>query len=310
MPNHVTTQIKFKGTEKDILALRNAIRPDVTANKKDEEEGLVIDFNKIIPMPEDLRIESGSATDNGIAVLIFNKTGASEELTAMLSWPWVKSEGIKDIKALAAHLMKENRANLKTGQKALDNLDKYGHKDWYSWCNDKWGTKWNAYSQTEEGFDLISFNTAWGTPYPVIKELSKMFPKVELFVRYADEDFGYNCGEITFKAGVETDENIPKGGSVKALILATEVKGYEFGELIDMYGSTKDDEFASDIVAVLFKKLKPEEIVEIAVDSDNYYNATTLLENIKGELIDRELYELIDKINEKITEVSNIEEEN
>jgi hypothetical protein len=311
MPNHVTTQIKLKGAKEDIIALRNAIRPDATADgKEDDDVGTIIDFNKIIPMPEELRIESGSSTDNGMAILIFRKTGDSAELTNMLSWPWVKAEGIKDISTLTDYLLKENRANLVTGQQALDNIKKYGHKDWYSWCNDKWGTKWNAYSQTEESIDSFSFNTAWGTPYPIIKKLSEMFPKVKLFVRYADEDFGHNCGELTFQKGIVTEENVPKGGSPKALILATEVKGYDITDLIDMYGSCEDEEFASDIVAVLLSKLSPERVVEVAIANDNYYNTTTLLEALKGELLEKELYELVGRIDTKITEVSNVEEEN
>ena len=112
MPNHVTNKLKFKGKQEDILALRNAIRPDVKADQSDDGGGALIDFEKIIPMPKDLRIESSSAVDNGMAVLMFKETGTSEELKSMLSWPWVKAEGIKNIKALAEYLKKEKRADL------------------------------------------------------------------------------------------------------------------------------------------------------------------------------------------------------
>jgi hypothetical protein len=309
MPNHVTTKLKFKGKKEDILELRNAIRPDVTADKS-EDEGALIDFNKIIPIPEDLHIESSSTVDNGMAVLIFRETGASLELTSMLSWPWVKAEGISSVKALAEYLLKEKRANLILGQKALDNIKKYGHKDWYSWSTAKWGTKWNAYSQVEVSFDEIIFDTAWSTPFPVIQKLSKMFPKVKIFLSYADEDFGHNCGEITLQKGIEIDSNIPKGGSVKALTLAAEIKGRSFEELLEDYCSTEDEEFAAIILEAVSTKLTPELIADILVDCDNYYGTTTLLEVFKGELIDKELYELINKIEEKIKEIEMESEEN
>ena len=28
----------------------------------------------------------------------------------------------------------------------VDLIDKYGHDNWYDWCNSKWGTKWGDYS--------------------------------------------------------------------------------------------------------------------------------------------------------------------
>lgn len=308
MANHVTNNIKFKGKEEDIIALRNAIRPDKTKENEDELS-LVIDFGKIIPMPPSLKIPSGSSTDNGLAIIKFQKTGNPNELSLMLSWPWVKAEGISKVDELVKYLIESKRADLVAGQQALDNIEKYGYKDWYDWSTAIWGTKWNAYSQTENSIDDISFHTAWSSPIPVIRNLSKMFPNVEITLRYADEDFGYNCGEITFAGGVEKKVNIPKGGSIKALILATEINGGNFEDLIGLYGSVEDEEFATDIVAVLFKKLKPGVIVDIAVDHDDYCGATLVLEAIKAELLDRELYELVGKIDEKIKEVENVKEE-
>ena len=310
MPNHVTNKLKFKGTKEDILELRNAIRPDVKEDQSDDDGGALIDFNKIIPMPEDLHMESSSNVDNGMAILIFRETGASEELRSMLSWPWVKAEGISNIKALAEYLLKENRANLILGQKALDNIKKYGHKDWYSWSTAKWGTKWNAYSQVEIDESEIVFDTAWSTPFPVIQKLSKMFPKVKILLSYADEDFGHNCGEITLQKGIETDSNIPKGGSARAFILAAEIKGRRFEDLLEDSASTEDEEYAETILEVVSKKLTPELIADILIDCDGYYGTTTLLEAFKGELINKELYELVGKIDEKIKEVEMESEEN
>jgi hypothetical protein len=310
MPNHVTNKLKFKGKQEDILALRNAIRPDVKADQSDDGGGALIDFEKIIPMPKDLRIESSSAVDNGMAVLMFKETGASEELASMLSWPWVKAEGISSVKELAEYLLKEKRADLILGQKALDNIKNYGHKDWYSWSTVKWGTKWNAYSQIEIDENEICFDTAWSSPYPVIKKLSRMFPKVEILLQYADEDFGQNCGEVTLKAGKEIKENIPEGGSIEAYVLASEVQGRDIENMIEDYHDTEDEEFATTIVEAVLQKVEPELVVEIAVDCENYCGTTTMLEVIKGELLSRELYELVNKIDEKIKEVSMESEEN
>ena len=71
--------------------------------------------------------------------------------------------------------------------------------DWYAWRNVHWGTKWNAY----DGYTIIGksyitfvFNTAWSMPYPVIKQLHLLGFDFEL--RYADENYGYNCGKMTY----------------------------------------------------------------------------------------------------------------
>jgi len=305
MPNHVTNNLKFKGPQEDVEVLRNAIN-----SKTKDGESVLIDFEKIIPMPESLRIESSNSVDNGMAVIIFKETGASSELTHMLSYPWVKAEGIKNIKELAAYLLKENRADLNLGAQALDNLKKYGHKDWYSWSTAKWGTKWNAYSQIEIGENEISFDTAWSTPLPVIKKLSKMFPTIEILLSFADEDFGQNCGEITLKAGKTIEEDLPEGGSVEAYVLASEVQGRDIENMIEDYHDTEDEDFAGTIIEAVLQKVEPERVVEIAVDCENYCGTTTMLEVIKGELLSRELYELVSKIDEKIKEVEMESEEN
>jgi len=56
------------------------------------------------------------------------------------------------------------------------NLKKYGHADWYSWCCENWGTKWNcdAGDFDVEGDSVrFSFESAWAPPtelYRVIEE--------------------------------------------------------------------------------------------------------------------------------------------
>lgn len=75
---------------------------------------------------------------------------------------------------------------------------KYGDKTWYEWNIKNWGTKWNAYS-VGYTYSAIHFETAWGHPFPVIKALSKMFPKIEFLVAFADEDLGSNLGAYKIK---------------------------------------------------------------------------------------------------------------
>lgn len=56
------------------------------------------------------------------------------------------------------------------------NIKKYGHADWYSWCVQNWGTKWNCDAgefTVEDGIVSFSFDSAWSPPtelYRVIEE--------------------------------------------------------------------------------------------------------------------------------------------
>lgn len=73
--------------------------------------------------------------------------------------------------------------------------------DWYTWHNEFWGTKWNAYdSYTVVNKSSITFvfSTAWSMPYPVIKRLKVL--GYDFDIRWADEDYGSNCGKISYSA--------------------------------------------------------------------------------------------------------------
>ena len=63
----------------------------------------------------------------------------------------------------------------------------HGYVDWYDWCCEHWGTKWNAHQYSHECGE-VWFETAWSHPYPVIAALSRQFPAEVFSVSYADEE--------------------------------------------------------------------------------------------------------------------------
>lgn len=73
--------------------------------------------------------------------------------------------------------------------------------NWYEWHVTNWGTKWNAY----DGYTIIGktqlifvFSTAWGIPDKIYVKLLNLGYNLE--IRYADENYGSNCGIITYNA--------------------------------------------------------------------------------------------------------------
>lgn len=223
MPNHVENIITLKGDEQRIREMLEEIQYD--------ELGLgTVDFNKIIPMPESLNIESGSRTDRGlkaysdfIDVYVFSRN-AEEALNALQNIPRESENAFlrkrSDVKADEWEL----------GKTAWNNVQNYGASTWYEWCTNNWGTKWNAYGY-DEGTDYsasgnLHFQTAWSAPHPVIKKLAQMYPDIIFEHEWADEDIGVNCGRKCYSNGECTEEYYPES-EIEATEFAFRVWDYD-----------------------------------------------------------------------------------
>jgi hypothetical protein len=85
--------------------------------------------------------------------------------------------------------------------------------NWYNFNRDKWGTKWDVgvadkvrYPETELQEETntklhYKFDTAWSPPTPVIEELSRQYPELEITLSYEEE--GEWGGEIEYLDGEE-----------------------------------------------------------------------------------------------------------
>ena len=74
-----------------------------------------------------------------------------------------------------------------------------------------WGTKWNACQSrvdVDAGVCVCHFDTAWECPVGVLIKVSERFPKEAIYVAYADEDIGSNCGTFTLENGEITERDI------------------------------------------------------------------------------------------------------
>ena len=225
MPNHITNILTIKGNKQGVDDCLKAIKGTETDEEGSHER--LVDFDRIIPRPKSLDITSGSNIDNAVAVIKNDKAYFEK----MLDYPWVKEKGLTTTEQIRKHLkFNLSPKDLEEGKAAIENLEKYGCKDWYSWSIQYWGTKWNAYDQIEVELGVIRFDTAWSTPFPVIRKLAGMFPYLDFEVKFADEDLGFNCGAYEFHYGELVGEYQPEG--TEALKFACEVKDYEFENII------------------------------------------------------------------------------
>ena len=69
----------------------------------------------------------------------------------------------------------------------------------------------------------MEFFTAWNSVPKIITLLSQKYPEQTITYRWADENIGYNVGEMTLKDGEVIDMNAPEGGSREAYEMAAAI---------------------------------------------------------------------------------------
>ena len=155
MPNWVCNHLTIKG-ENAVDVMRS-----VLTKNEESDYGYDFDFNKIIPMPEDLKIISGSITRT-CAKLYLNAIAEDAPAYVKYAERYVKAfdkdyllteqEQIDKMNDALKYrdypnnvLLFSNKADVYAyGKRVLDNVAEYGAKDWYDWSIKNWGSKWNA----------------------------------------------------------------------------------------------------------------------------------------------------------------------
>ena len=214
MPNHVKNKIQFRCSEERLAEVLDAICYQESENNEFTGRGSV-DFNRIIPMPESLDIESGSTTDIAIAYYVTERltiphtsTGLSKLISGCFSDNWAE-EVCRRLKERVKRESQENLDKLyEMGKQYIFNIKNYGFSTWYDWRRVAWGTKWNSYDGYAEN-NIVEFSTAWSAPQPIIVKLAEMFPDVGITHEWADEDIGRNCGSAIYENGELVVEHYP-----------------------------------------------------------------------------------------------------
>lgn len=117
---------------------------------------------------------------------------SNEQVIRRLDFPEYKAFTLDRLRKRDPEKTDEEKDALYKQGEALYNLVcKHGAHDWYTWRNNRWGTKWNAWDCEEEyGFNYfdannqlvesgpdedccIRFTTAWGAPENWLLELAR-----------------------------------------------------------------------------------------------------------------------------------------
>ena len=212
MPNWVCNRLRVSGPNAN-----NVLKSLLT---KSESEGIRLDFNKILPMPEDVKIICGSTTDKCFEVYLstLSEDEARKEIKDCVDstlFPEL-TRGRYNIKSKAEideivndaitnwsknaepddPIFKTKEDVIAYGKRLSDNIKKYGSKDWYDWSVKNWGTKWNACNTifAEDCPEEIQFDTAWSDVRNLILKLSEKYPELEIEYDYAEEQVGFYTG--------------------------------------------------------------------------------------------------------------------
>lgn len=162
MPNWTMISVRFDGDENEINRMLSYIKGEET----------IFDFNKVIPMPESLKITEGSDADRAMECYVSDNLLQDNELKNKYR---ITDKELQEYKEL--------------GKRYIENKIKYGYRSWYGWCNANWGTKWNACDASYSN-GVLYFETAWCFPEPIMLKLSTIFPDITMSfeVEYEGED--------------------------------------------------------------------------------------------------------------------------
>ena len=151
MPNWCFNQVTFTGTSGDIENLVAQL----------ESETSHFDFNKVIPMPQEL-------------------TGITSPVKTFKTKAEVDEYNNRELPGG----FEVGKAITNAKHKAL--LKKYGHAEWYNWSIAKWGCKWNNGDEvgisdnSKNGHASYDFDTPWGPPEGIYEALREQFPEVAI----------------------------------------------------------------------------------------------------------------------------------
>ena len=104
---------------------------------------------------------------------------------------------------------------------AITAIVKTGYANWYDWCVDNWGVKWDidtvdffnesSFKDDEESQPdlIISFDTAWAPPVGILKRISEQYPDARFYLRWADQfGSGNGVGFFVAEAGMIDEQKI------------------------------------------------------------------------------------------------------
>lgn len=186
MPNWTVTRLTFEGNPERISELKNHIL------SIDEHGNPQFDFNRVIPMPEEL---NGTRSPS----LFYDKYPSIPGLSEKRLPQDMTDE---ELLSKNPHFFKTVEEVREGRLKSQELREKYGYDNWYDWCVENWGVKWNAcethvYDNDKPNIFVFRFETPWGEPQHIFSKLHDQYSDLEMRISFTHEG-GFGGQYITW----------------------------------------------------------------------------------------------------------------
>lgn len=193
-----------------------------------------IDFNKLIPMPPELNINSGSRTDTGLKLFGDYLYEATQIAVKMPD-----ATPTERAAALFRHMdswQKKHKVDPEVwelGKKAYRSIQKYDCATWREWRRLNWGNKWNAYQYAplDERADTMEFQTANCAVPKIAAAVSKRFPSQTVTYSWFGLDLTQSLGRMVFRDGRAVSIDVPENELALACAMSSGV--WRFGAKVE-----------------------------------------------------------------------------
>lgn len=199
-------------------------------------------FQRLYPMPKILE-ETQSPTPESIEKILGRPPRKKSEIPGMefyesslskLDWRQKILElGVDEVMCRIREDKALDEHDISKAELAIMAIVKTGYANWYDWCVDNWGVKWDIDAvhfihSNESAFEddeksepdlIVRFDTAWAPPVGILKRISEQYPDARFYLRWADE-FGpeNGAGLLVGEAGVidsrEADKDIHRVSAI------------------------------------------------------------------------------------------------
>lgn len=246
MPNHTDVKAMFYGPAEAITKMRQSQRLRgvqdeklfAFARSKEAADGAVYEVERDFG-ERDVLVESMPSKDFGLlpavdggecfsfedaspmpASLHMSSDSMAEMAEKVLRGEWRSLGNYHGMEKVAAAKTREEAVALMEsthpgliaeGQARIDNVEKYGHADWYGWSVEHWGTKWNAYEvswrEPKHGGQscVVSMQTAWSPPMAALVASCKKYG-LRCSCYGIDEGGGFSYVADLSADGIESEE--------------------------------------------------------------------------------------------------------
>ena len=193
-----------------------------------------VDFNKLVPMPSELNIDSGSRTDTGLK-LFGNYLCEAAQVAADMP-DATPNERAAALFRFMDSWQKKHKVDPEVwelGKKAYRNIQKYGCATWREWRGLNWGNKWNAYQcvPLDERADTMEFQTANCAVPKIAAAVSKRFPGQTVIYSWFGLELTQSLGRMVFQDGKAVSINVPENELALACAMSSGV--WRFGAKVE-----------------------------------------------------------------------------